>query len=164
MDWSAEGLGANGFTGFVAFADLPNIEVPRGPGVYIVTRVGVEPRFLRESPAGRFKGKDPTVSAARLESRWLQSDVVYIGKADGGAKGGRGLRKRLDEFRRHGAGDPIGHWGGRLLRQIADSANLLVCWRTTDGSAEDFESELIADFVDTFGSLPFANLKRGRVR
>ena len=89
MDWTREGLGDQGFKGFVPFAELPGSSVPRGPGVYVVLRDRVDnPTFLHASPAGWFKAKDPSVEASTLEHAWIQeARVIYIGKAAGGATG-----------------------------------------------------------------------------
>lgn len=92
------------FSGWVRFADRPDSDVPREPGVYVVVRKTDDPpRFLNDSPAGHFKGRNPTVPVSELDSLWIPgAQIVYIGKANAGSDGRRGLRKRLDEFRRFG--------------------------------------------------------------
>lgn len=160
--WSRRALEEGGFSGFVPFAALPEADVPQAPGVYAVLRTAeAAPRFAAESTAGRFKGKDPSVAPTVLEQRWIEEpEVLYIGKATTGTSGRRGLHKRLDEYRRHGAGEPVGHWGGRYVWQLEDRDDLLVAWNVTHEDPAVVESRMLGDFVERYGMLPFANLRR----
>ena len=165
VDWSRRGLETAGFVGFVPFAHLDQAEVPASPGVYLVVWPGPGvPRFLPCSTAGWFKGRDPSVPIPVLEGSWVAgASVLYIGKAAGGLTRRRGIRKRLEEFRRHGHGEPVGHWGGRFIWQLEDSGRLLVCWKATpDQDPEEVESVLLTEFLADHRALPFANRKGGR--
>jgi hypothetical protein len=125
-----------GFSGGAPFSALPESDVPREPGVYVVVlseRAG-RPAFLPASPAGRFTGKDPSVPLSRLEAKWVDgTEVVYIGKAAGGRGGGRGLRKRLDEYRRFGAGPALGRAAGVAARELGRAAGVVEAGRRSGG-------------------------------
>jgi hypothetical protein len=159
--WSREALAEGGFVGFVPFSELTTSEVPPAPGVYAVLRVSdAPPRFIGTSPAGRLKGKDPSVSVESLAKKWLNGpQVLYIGKATRTSAGPRGLQKRLDDFRRFGAGEPVNHPGGRYLWQLADAADLVVAWNATATSedAATLEARMLRDFTEWYNALPFAN-------
>lgn len=125
-----EALFDQGFVGFVRFQDLDLKDVPKVEGVYMILRGTTDslPTFLKASPGGRFKGKDPSVTIAELESCWIQSTrVLYIGKAS--LTNNTDLRKRLRWYRDFGSGKPKGHWGGRYIWQCHDSADYVVCWK-----------------------------------
>lgn len=148
--------------GFVGWATWPKLRlsdyfpIPALPGTYVVYRpTAVFPTFVHPSPAGWFKGEDPTVPETRLRSEWVEgARVVYIGKADV-------LRRRLTQFGQFGAGEPVGHRGGRLIWQLADADDLLVAWHeiTWAEVARDYERRLLRAFAEQHdGRRPFANL------
>ncbi|MYS11849.1 hypothetical protein GTW71_36715 [Streptomyces sp. SID6041] len=152
-------LTARGFRGFVPFRELPGSNAPNGHGIYVVIRPDTSPpSFLPTSPAGRLKGRDPSVTVDKLGDAWVdRATVVYIGKA----AGRDGLNRRLADYRRHGTGLRAGHWGGRYIWQLADSDALLVAWRPmTEEDAGEAEQDLIDEFRELHGgALPFANLR-----
>jgi hypothetical protein len=148
-----------GFTGWRTWSQLRANDlhdVPDGPAAYVVYRSSAsDPSFLAENPGGRFKGQDPTVPIETLQANWVSgARVIYIGKADR-------ARRRLTQYARFGAGEPVGHWGGRLIWQLADSPELLVAWHAIDWAeaAREYERRLLAHFVALHdGRRPFANL------
>lgn len=146
-------LARDGFRGFVPWKALQDKALPSAPGVYMVLCDSADPgTFLDASPAGWFKGKNPTVDPETLSKKWVESAaVVYIGKATD-------LRKRLRQFSRHGHGKPEGHWGGRYIWQLADAADLLVVWKEVPDPREE-ERRLLADFRREYDRIPFANLR-----
>jgi hypothetical protein len=148
-----------GFLGWKSWAELRADEfrqVPGGPTVYVVFRPRESaPVFLDASPGGRFKERDPSVDPAVLHANWVSdARVVYIGKANVG-------NRRLKQYARFGAGEPVGHWGGRYIWQLADADKLLVAWHaiTWDEKARDYEKRLLEHFAALHGGArPFANL------
>jgi hypothetical protein len=148
-------LEAARFSGFVTVSGLQrsSTDVPAGPGVYAVLReTRGTPRFLSTNTAGRFKSRDPTVPIPTLRAGWQErTPILYLGKADS-------LRTRIRALVRFAAGDPVGHWGGRRLWQIAGSAAFVIAWREAR-DPRAVERGLLADFVAHFGALPFANIR-----
>ncbi|MGT2427089.1 hypothetical protein [Amnibacterium kyonggiense] len=160
--WSRQALEEGGFRGFVPFASFETADVPEAPGVYAILRTGhAAPVFLAGSAAGPRNGTAAAVAVEVLAKKWVPGpEVVYIGKATPSTAGRRGLQKRLDEYVAHGAGGPAKHWGGRYVWQLADHDELLVAWNVTDEDPGVVESRMLGDFVDRYGALPFANLRR----
>lgn len=153
MEFDRKSLEAEGFIGWLAFLEArASNAIPATGGVYVVTYSGRAPvTFLPQNPGGRFKGRDPTVTASALSANWLDADVVYIGKADQ-------LRRRIRQFADFGAGKPIGHWGGRLIWQLTSAHNLRIAWKETPGKVPlTVEAELIGAFRERYGKPPFAN-------
>lgn len=157
---SIDSLKRAGFEGFVCLSvAIQNTKLQSG--VYLVLRDPAlgSPRFRPKGTGGWFKRKNPNVDPSELDENWVDSALVlYIGKADVG-KSGRGVSKRLDELHRFGSGKPVAHRGGKLLWQVADSNNFLVCWKYCDSPRAE-EKKLLDHFERTYGKLPYANLRR----
>lgn len=154
------------FEGFTGFHSVDHYrdnmhQIPQQPGVYVLLRAtDMKPDFQVIGSGGHFKDRNPNVSLRELDENWVPgAKVVYIGKA-GGAGSSATLRGRLDQLLKFGAGRKIGHWGGRLLWQLADREELLLGWMPiTDGEPEIEEVKMITEFRNHYGQRPFANLK-----
>ena len=152
-----EELKSNGFVGFKTVAEMKNggcRELPRPGGVYLIVRLhNTKPQFLTVGSGGHFKGQDPNVSIDELKANWVEDTcVLYIGKATS-------LKTRVSAYMSFGKGSNVGHWGGRLVWQLADSDQLLVCWKQTDEVPRQVEKDMIKEFRDQYGAWPYANLQ-----
>lgn len=159
------GLMARGFAGFERFKGIVLDGVPAQSGVYVVLReLDSRPVFLTHSPAGWFKGQNPTVPVGELETAWPDSaHCVYVGKAGPGNTGKRGLRRRIKEFRQYGDGRQVAHQGGRRIWQLADADDFIIAWLETPGRDPAVtEAELIRAFVAEHGKRPIGNRTSGR--
>lgn len=159
MPFEQSSLRQQGFQGFTPLIELPaNCDhIPAAPGVYIVVFPPTDlPEMLSVSRGGHFKGEDPTVPLDVLKKKWIPDvETVYIGRSSN-------LRIRLGDFSRYGNGQPVGHRGGRYLWQLAGGDDLLVGWKTVD-DPRTVEAEMMEEFENHYGSLPFANLVRARL-
>ncbi len=150
-----------GFGGFRTVKQLRESrdEIPRLPGVYLVLRdTETSHKFLDVNPTQARQGRSPTIPVAELQQRWIESTpVLYIGKA--GKPGGQAtLRKRLDQYIRHGQGRCKNHWGGRAIWQLAENERLILCWKPTPNEDPgEVEGAMIVSFAKHFGARPFAN-------
>lgn len=151
-----------GFEGFKTMQELfaSSSQLPAKKGVYLILNLDKElPSFLEVGSGGFFKGKNPNVTIDELKRNWVDTAlVVYIGKA-GSDTSSATLKSRLRQYFGFGQGKNIGHWGCRLIWQLASFQNLVVCWKTlTNEDPRTYEGKLIRDFVSQFGFRPFANL------
>jgi hypothetical protein len=163
MVLNRETLESLGFVGFQSVADLRAwgcTPIPAdAAGVYVVLAPsGMSATFLSHNPGGWFKGKDPTVGVDVLHSRWVpDTPVVYIGRASQTHR--TNLHKRVRKFLDFGVGKPVGHWGGRLIWQVADADWFIIAWKPC-ADFKKIEAQLLDDFERQHCCLPFANLRR----
>lgn len=142
-------------------------KVPPAPGIYFVTTLNPANTvdFLETGTGGYFKDKNPNVSINELLQNWVDgANILYIGRAGGTEPNGRTykatLHERLSQLLKFGNGKNIGHWGGRYLWQCSNSADFQIHWYTVsnDENPVVLERQLIDEFIECYGSLPFANL------
>lgn len=150
-----------GFTGFKKMGELfiNSSSIPKTKGVYLILNTERKSDFLTVGTGGYFKGKNPNVSIPELKSNWVDNTiVVYIGKA--GKEGSSAtLQSRLRQYFSFGQGKNVGHWGGRLIWQLKNSKDLVVCWKTLpNDDPRTFEADLIQQFILQYSKRPFANL------
>jgi hypothetical protein len=151
-----------GFSGFKRMSELfvDSSAIPRTKGIYLVLYLSnLPPEFTATGSGGYFKGKNPNISLAGLESNWVNNTiVVYIGK--GGKDGSKAtINSRLQQYFKFGQGGNVGHYGGRLIWQIKNSRDLVVCWKELPNQdPKTIESQLIQQFYSLFSVRPFANL------
>lgn len=124
-------------------------------GVYIIARPDSFQKigFEEHSPAGWFKGKDPTVPIATLKDKWVDNaNILYIGKHE------KSVRKRMQQHIDFYNGKPIAAWGGRIISQIINFEDLEV-WYLSCENPTKMEKALLNEFKTQYKKLPFANWK-----
>ncbi|UVJ39338.1 hypothetical protein [Arthrobacter sp. CJ23] len=157
----------DGFTGFRVLDELEIMRVPQGPGIFAILQPeGFEPVFLAKSTAGTFKKKDPSLKKEALEAEWVtEAKVLYLGKASAGSQGNRGLRKQIQEFMDYGRGRPTVVWDARLIWQLRDAMELVIAWKEFPAAeVNKAEASYHADFVSSYGRLPYANMVQARAK
>ena len=161
---SVSGLKELGFAGFVSAKTLRTKAhlIPSEPGVYLLLRDSDSPpKFLSVGTGGYFKNKDPNVSVTRLKNEWVpDATIVYVGKA-GGIGLDSNLNNRINQLIKFGEGKKVPHWGGRLVWQLCDAEQLLVCWKVArESQPRKIEKMIIEKFKQSHrGMRPFANLQ-----
>jgi len=157
---SRASLEAAGFAGFSAVATLQLDRCERVPveqGVYVVVRDPSHPLgFRAKSPAGHYRGVDPTLPLETLSERWVEgASVMYVGVAPG--TGVRALLQQcIKRSVRFGGGANIAHPGGAALWQLEGSTQLRFAWKVSDGDPRPLAAALLAEFVARHGKPPFA--------
>ncbi|NAY93370.1 hypothetical protein GTQ34_15780 [Muricauda sp. JGD-17] len=163
MDFNNIGdIKKNGFSGFKSATELwlDKSIIPRVKGVYLVINPAYnKTEFIYPGVGGFFKGRNPNVPVSELKSNYVDnSQVVYIGKA-GSPTGNGTLNSRLGQYLRFGKTKNVGHWGGRLIWQLKNNADLIFCWKLTPKeNPREVEKRLLHEYLNQFGVRPFANL------
>lgn len=109
---------------------------------------------MRKGVGGSFKGKDPNVSICKLVRNYIEdASVLYIGESSE-------LRSRINSLLNFGQGKAADHWGGRMVWQFRNHADLIICWKpVVEIKPSILKKDLLDSFINQFGRLPFAVLR-----
>ncbi len=157
-----ESLKENHFKGFISIKELWSNQdiIPKTMGVYLILNPNLNNiKFIKKGVGGFFKNKNPNVSIDILTKEFVPNSlVIYIGKA--GSKNNKStVHSRLKQYLKFGQGKKTGHWGGRLIWQLENYKDLLVCWKTIENEEpREIEKKLILEYKKEFERLPFSNL------
>lgn len=163
-----------GFSGFITVEGLIKAENREGAagmsdGVKIPEKIGVYlilapkksmPHFNLGEKTGFRNNNEAPRPIETLQEQWVDgTPVIYIGKAGVlHGKGASNLNTRLKSYLKWYTGDKNRHHGGRDIWQIDEPGKLVVAWRVTDDEdPRSCEKDLLAQFVEEFKRLPFAN-------
>lgn len=168
---SLDDIKANGFLGFkkISYLFIDKSPISKVKGIYLILYLdSTSPEFVEvgSGPALYKKKKNPNVSIEELKSNWVDDTIVInIGKAGGlnqkGLEGKVTLKSRLTTYLSFGQGKDVAHYGGRLIWQLKNYKNLIVCWKPTpDNEPREIEHKLIREFKHIYDNRkPFANLQ-----
>jgi hypothetical protein len=161
-NWSSQEFELVGSIGELLNTKLPRMKSLRKCGVYkIVTPLNYTPKFKSEDEVEASHNVVSPWSLERLKDKWVNdTNIIYIGLA--GARSPRSLRKRLSDLLRHASGritDRGPHKGGELTFQISGFEDFEIWIKPTNGPPHprNLEKQLLADFVNKYSKLPFAN-------
>ena len=102
----------------------------------------------------------PEEQGIYLVLRRSKDAPVFLPVGSGGHY--KGKNPNVPTYLRFGAGQPVGHWGGRYIWQLQDHEDLEFCWKAMPtGDPDQMESQLIDLFKQQHGGKRlFANLMK----
>ena len=163
---SIQFLKNEGFKGFISYRNLNMNEgsISERPGIYFVINTNYKkPEFINPGVCGSHKGKNPNYSIEYLKKKYVKNaQVMYIGKA-GGTGVNATLQSRIKDYLACSRNLTCSHSGGRSIWQLKNYKDLIFCWQILENvEPVKRENELIEEFENEFGKIPFANQNRGK--
>ncbi len=151
-----------GLLGELFNAGLPQLKLLNSSGIYkVLTPPDYTFNLKSELEVLSSNNVISPWPTSKLQEKWVENTtVIYIGLA--GARAPRSLRKRLSDLLRHGRGNTTDrgpHRGGEIMWQLFGYEQFEI-WAKPTGDPpipRQLEKELLADFVNRYSKLPFAN-------